>query len=548
MKLFSSCITVCLENKLRRSDLPIVAVERKICSSVGATSQSTGRSYGATGNTDNAESIDRSSLTGLLKQTLRALAVLLILLASIVSPAQTGAPPQDAQSVQPRRDAHVIMISIDGLVPDYYTEPARLGLRVTNLTKMKLGGAYADGVEGVFPTVTYPSHTSLITGVRPATHGIYQNRIFEAPTDPQTEEWYWFAKDLKSETLWSMAKKAGLVTANVGWPVTAGADIDYSVPEIKDPKEDPAADKSRARVLQYSTPGLLAKALSKAPSSDTSTDGRRTAISEYIINEYKPNLMLIHLLALDGAHHTYGPRSPEAIKTAEQMDEYVGRIIEATRKAGTFDQTTFFLVSDHGFASVNKKFEPNVVLVKEKLITLDASGKPTEWKAAAWPAGGSCAIVLRDPNDKETASKVTEIFNRMAAKEGGPLNRVLNQAEIKRLGSIPTALLMLDAGPGFAFDEKLTGPEIHDSKGYRGTHGHLPSRAELRSALIIYGAGARVGARMPIARMIDIGPTAAAILGLRFAEAEGSPIAELIKPGLIPPPPPKQKKKKSSGQ
>src|SRR5215212_8958497 len=213
-------------------------------------------------------------------------------------PAQTPpVQPQPAQS-QPRLDAHVIMISIDGLVPDYYTESARLGLRVPNLSMMKLGGAYADGVEGVFPTVTYPSHTSLITGARPAIHGIYQNRIFEAPTDLQTGEWYWFSKDLKSETLWSMAKKAGLTTANVGWPATAGADIDYSMPEIKDPKENPAADKSRALVSQYSTPGLLAKAASAIASSDNSTDGRRTAVSEYIISEYKPNLMLIHLLAL----------------------------------------------------------------------------------------------------------------------------------------------------------------------------------------------------------------------------------------------------------
>jgi predicted AlkP superfamily pyrophosphatase or phosphodiesterase len=464
------------------------------------------------------------------------------LLLALLFPASPQARQvQTARLPQPRRDAHVIMISIDGLIPDYYVEPARFGLRVPNLVKMKLGGAYAEGVEGIFPTVTYPSHTTMITGVRPAIHGIVQNRIFEAPTAPQTREWYWFAEALKSETLWSMAKKAGLVTASVGWPVTVGADIDYNVPEIADPKENPPTGK---RTAQYSTPGLLAKALEGNSGGDNTTDGRRCAISEYIINTYKPNLMLIHVIALDDAHHKNGPRSPAAFETTERMDSYVGRIIEATRKAGIFDQTTFFLVSDHGFADVTRKFEPNVVLVKEKLITLGADGKPTDWKAAAWPAGGSCAIVLRDPNDKETADKVVSIFTRIAEGKG-PINRVLNQAELKRMEAVPTALLMLDAAPGVSFGEELTGPETHEAKGYRGTHGQLPTRAEMRSSLVVYGAGVRAGAKMALARMIDIGPTAAAVLGLAFSNAEGTPIAELLKPGVVPPQQPKKKDKKN---
>lgn len=450
-------------------------------------------------------------------------------------------PAQTKQAA--RKDAYVVMISIDGLIPDYYLAPAPLGLNVPTLTEMKLNGAYAEGVEGVYPSVTYPSHTTLITGVRPALHGIIQNRIFEAPPVTPTKEWYWFAKDLKTETLWSMAKRAGLVTANVGWPVTVGADIDYNVPEIADPSEKIQTGK---RVLQYSTPGLIDKANAAMPSDDKSTDGRRTTYAEYILETYKPNLMLVHLIELDGAHHTYGPRSPEALKTAERLDAYVGRIIAATRKAGTFDRTTFFLVSDHGFAAVTKRFEPNVTLAKAKLITLDATGKATDWQAAAWPAGGSCAIILKDPNDKAVAKRVTTIFSEMARHDGSPISRVLDQAEMKKLGAVPPAYLMLEAAPGFTFGEELTGPEVHEAKNYHGTHGQLPSRAEMRSSLIVYGAGARLGARMALARMIDIGPTAAAILGLRFENPEGAPMPELIKADLIPPAPAKSKKKEKS--
>ena len=106
-------------------------------------------------------------------------------------------------------------------------------------------------------------------------------------------------------------------------------------------------------------------------------------------------------------------------------------------------------------------------------------------------------------------------------------------------------MLMLDAAPGVSFGEELTGPDTHDAKDYRGTHGQLPTRADMRSSLIVYGAGARLGAKMALARMIDIGPTAAAVLGLSFSNAEGTAIAELLKPGTIPPPDPNQRKKKA---
>ena len=456
---------------------------------------------------------------------------------------QAAAVSESAQATSqtpvPRTDSHVIMISIDGLVPEYYTSPAQLGIKVPTLTQMKLGGAYADGVEGIYPSVTYPAHTTLVTGVRPAIHGIVQNRIFEAPPAPQTKDWYWFTKELKSETLWTLAKKAGLSTGAVGWPVTVGAEIDYLVPEIWDPAEPKPTPK---RSIQYSTPGLLEKALASGSDGDTTTDGRRTAISEHIIATYKPNLMLIHLVDLDDAHHKYGPRAPEAIQVMERQDGYLSRIIEATRKAGIFEKTTFFIVSDHGFASVEKRFSPNVLLVKEKLITLDAAGRPVDWKAAAWPAGGSCAIVLKDPNDKETAAKVEKLFADLSARGGSPVNRVLNQAQLKKLGAMPGAMLMLDAAPGFTFEGTFSGPDVRPSAGYKGTHGQLPSRAEMRSSLIIYGAGARVGARASLVRMIDIAPTGAGLLNLIFAGAEGMPIMELVRPGLIPKAPPANKR------
>jgi predicted AlkP superfamily pyrophosphatase or phosphodiesterase len=456
-----------------------------------------------------------------------AIAVVLLVIFGLFVFSQRDFIPDYSVSPVSAASEHVIMISIDGLVPDYYTAPERVGLRAPNLAMLKKGGAFAEGVEGVYPSVTYPAHTTLVTGVNPARHGIVQNRIFEPPTEPQTGAWYWYADALKSETLWTVAKKAKLKTAAVGWPVTALSEIDYNYPEIWVPDEKTI---NWERAIPYSTPGLIDKARAATSlNKETTTDGRRTAISEFIITEYKPNLLLIHLIDLDSAHHKFGPRKPESIAVAEQEDGYLGRILEATRKAGIFEKTTFFIVSDHGFMAIDKKFEPNVLLAKEGLLRTDASQKSSGWKAAAWPAGGSCAIVLRDPNDKETAAKVASLFKQVAARKDGPLYRVLSRAELDRLGAVPTATLMLDAAQGYSFGEEVTGPEVHDSAAdYRGTHGYLPTRPEMRSSLIIYGAGARARARLRLARMIDIAPTAAAALGLNLAKAEGVVKAELL--------------------
>lgn len=434
--------------------------------------------------------------------------------------------PSAGKTIQAPRPEHVILISVDGMPPDYYTAPEKLGLRAPTLIMMKQSGAHAEGMEGVYPTVTYPQHTTMVTGLRPAAHGIVQNRIFEAPTEPQTRYWYWYAKALKSETLWTVAKKAGLTTAAVGWPVTVDAEIDYNVPEIYEPGESPATWKWTAK---HSTPGLLEKSLGADLKKDSSVDERLTSVSEYIIKNHKPNLLLLHLIELDGAHHRNGARTKPGIETAEREDGYIRRIIEATKQAGIFEKTTFFIVSDHGFADINKRFSPNAALAKEGLITLDANGKATSWKAAAWPAGGSCAIMLKDENDKETEAKVNALFSKWAKQENSPIKQIVTRAELRKLQAVPQAALMLEAASGYSFNDSLTGPEVGDSgETYKGTHGYLPTDPRMRASLIIYGPGARSGAKTSLARMIDLAPSIANMLKLKLPQAEGKPFKDLL--------------------
>src|SRR5260221_317630 len=104
----------------------------------------------------------------------------------------------------------------------------------------------------VVTTLTYPSHTTLVTGVWQAKHGILGNTTFD-PLQKNSQGWYWYTEDIRVPTLWDAAAGAGRTTASVQWPVTVGAHITWNIPEFWR-----ANTKDDAKLLRaVSTAGLL---------------------------------------------------------------------------------------------------------------------------------------------------------------------------------------------------------------------------------------------------------------------------------------------------
>jgi predicted AlkP superfamily pyrophosphatase or phosphodiesterase len=419
---------------------------------------------------------------------------------------------------------HVVMISIDGLGASWYMAPPP-NLRVPNLRRLMEEGSYAEGVEGVYPSVTYPSHTTLVTGRLPGEHGIFTNLSSrEAGKNPK--DWFWFANAIRVPTLWDVLRERGLTTAAAFWPVTAGAHITWNIPEIWDPQKGMVGDP--LYVAKFSTPGLLFEAALELgpPRPGEDGDTTRAKLAAFVIRKHKPNLLLLHLAALDETEHRHGPGSAEAAATLEKSDVHLGELLDAIGAAGLADSTDVFVVSDHGFLSVEREVNPNVLLAKAGLLQADAAGNITGGKVATVANGGSFFIYWPD----------SENLGRDVDAALAPLRKervlwgVLSQQATRDLGAEPAVRLALEAAPGVEFDDRASGDVVRKLSATAGTHGYLPFRAGLESAFIAWGPHIKKGVNLHRVRMTAIAPTVLQVFGIEEEKlGSGEPLKEIFK-------------------
>jgi predicted AlkP superfamily pyrophosphatase or phosphodiesterase len=414
----------------------------------------------------------------------------------------------------------IVMISVDGMRPDYVTAADAHGAKIPNLRKFLTEGMYADGVEGVVPTVTYPSHTTLVTGVWPIKHGILANTTFD-PLQKNFQGWYWYAEDIHAPALWDVMSQAGRGTAAVQWPATVAAHIDWNLPEFWRANTDDDAKLLRA----VATPGLLEEAATDLGpfrgGVDASIEGdlNRARYAQWILEKKRPGLLLLHVIALDHVEHQTGPFSPESIAVLESLDAAIGNVRLAAERVAP-GHAYVAVVSDHGFAPCDQQLDLFPAFHDAQLFTTDDKGKITDWKAMPWETGGSAAIVLKDSNDAATLSQVKDLLAKIAGDPANGVDRVLDADELHQRGGYPNASFFVSLKPGWRTGSDLDGPLLSRIKP-GGTHGQLPDVPDLRSAFFLVGPGVPAGKSLGIMDMRDIAPTLAHAAGLSLPAADG---------------------------
>ena len=422
--------------------------------------------------------------------------------------------------------ASVLMISVDGLKPEYVLDADAHGLKIPFLRGLMREGAYARGVTGVWPTVTYPSHTTLLTGVSPAEHGIYNNLEFD-PKNTFANAWYWYAQQIRAPTLWQAAHEAGLSTASVGWPVSVGATaVDFLIPEYWRVARLTDVDPSDALlVAAISRPeGLLQKMQARLGpymrGNDPSPPGDeiKTRYALDILKSQKPKFMTIHLSSLDEEQHGHGPFSLEANADLEVIDGQLAQLFAASR--ANDPKAIALVVSDHGFVQVTHKVNLMQPFLQAGLLQSGGS-----WKAQPWSGAGMAAVMLHDPADKQTQAQVRDLLQAMKADSSNGIAEVLERDAIKQRGAFPDASFLIVMKLGYYALADATSPKVSDVQGTPGSHGFSPEFPEMRAAFFIQGTGIARGRDLGVIDMRQIAPTVAELLGVRLSEARQLPLA-----------------------
>jgi predicted AlkP superfamily pyrophosphatase or phosphodiesterase len=423
---------------------------------------------------------------------------------------------------------HVVLVSIDGFRPDFYVEQ---DWPMPMVRQMAREGVHAEGVRGVFPTVTYPSHTTLVTGAFPAQHGVPYNNPFEP--EGQTGKWYWSYSAIEVPTLWQAVRAAGGTTAAVSWPVTDGAPIDLVVPEVW--SLDPESDRL-GPMKQGSTPGLWEELEREATgrigarnfSADWMTrDDVTGAAAAYLLEVHKPSLLAVHLIASDHFQHLDGRRSDRVLRALSAADRAISAMVEAAERAGILDSTAFVITGDHGFVNVQTTVAPNVWLAEAGLI--EAAPDRGDWRAAFHTQGGAAFLHLRRDGDERSLREVRRALESLPTRTQR-LFRVVERDELAAVGADPAAQLALAAFLGVAFDARADGEAVAAGSG--GTHGYFPSDfPQIHTGFVAWGAGLAEGVVGHLIGLEDVAPLIAELLGLDFEAPKGTaPLGFLRRP------------------
>ncbi|MCW5978374.1 MAG: alkaline phosphatase family protein [Bryobacteraceae bacterium] len=422
---------------------------------------------------------------------------------------------------------HVVIVTVDGLAAYHLLNQQLL---MPNIRDLIDNGVWAESSQTVFPSVTHPSHTTILTGVEPRLHGVLGNGMVNRNTGERFHPTNRPRKDIVMvPTLFDAAKAKGLRTAAFYWPETKDdPSIDFNIPEV--------FNDANAADIRAVPPEVLRELRDAGVPIDNFFrwyGGPRAGAGDLIladaaahaIRAHKPNLIAIHLVSTDGAQHGYGPHHYLSQSAITLADECIGTIRRALDVAGIASDAAIVVTADHGFHSVYENAN-----VWPAFASAGLAGK-VKLHGAGWSVAVELAAAFRPADQPALDAAFTQL------KQAGLVVRVAGPDDMHALGQpryeesdyaaghyllIPGIDLHLVVEPDNPSMKRRPKPVP-----YHG-HGYLPHHPRMFPALVLSGAGIRRGAIVGHVRNLDIAPTVAHLLDLELGPTSGRVLREAL--------------------
>lgn len=421
----------------------------------------------------------------------------------------------------------LLVVSVDALV----YEDLAFATSLPGFSYVANHGCRIEKVTSVFPTLTYPIHVVQMTGRNMMYTGVWNNEIFQpGRLEP---DWCWDIAYCKVPTIFDAAKRAGLTTGAIMWPVTASADIDYCIPEVWDLHvwDDPTeiyrkhCSKEGFSIFQNHKHTLGWHPL-------PAMDEFAVNCAEEILLYDQPDVFFIHVSAVDIARHRSGMYTQQVKDAIVRVDAWLQRFFKAMEKTGNLDHTNIVISSDHGHQTVKKQVNLNTILVDRGYITLGENG--IDYTAYCHSAGLSSQVILKDEDDLPTRQAVFSLLQELKSNPEYGIKEVYTRDEVEKKFKLSGGFLFVIEGyEGVAFGHACTGrtvklPTDADYTYVHTSHGHIPEEGN-QPIFLAKGPDFLSDITLPTRSILDEVPTYAQLLGVSLPGLEGRPIIEFLR-------------------
>lgn len=402
-----------------------------------------------------------------------------------------------------------------------------------NFSKMISEGSFCDRVYSVYPSLTYPAHTSIVTGKKPVNHRIIANTQFQPSRN--NPDWLYKRKFIRGTTIVDEAKKAGYTICSLLWPVMGGGKIDWNLPEVL------VTRKFQTQVTACLANGSPLYLLDinkrfghiRHGIEEPALDDFLMACAEYTIDKHDPDMLLIHLTDVDTNRHNYGTWGPEIEAALRRHDERIGKLQKWLEAKRPDEEYVFIVLGDHCQVDMHTVVYLNKLFADKGLLTVK-DGVIKDYKIYAKSCDGSTYVYLNPSfaNDEALIEEAMDLLNEIKKDERLGIEEIFSAEEAYEMGADGNCLVMIEGKPGYYFlngTDRLTQPVAElDNHPLFATHGCLPTKEENITFFAAKGPGIKKGATLESMHLWDEGPTIAKLMGWPLKGADGKVIEEFL--------------------